>query len=240
MPNLLQIGEFARGPMAWICFAVFLIGNSYHVFRFFRLSQRKTRIRLQRPAGYRKPPVRPFSREVLISRIARLRISLAGIEPVMAFVTITFHLCLFILPLFILEHAVLYLVNWKLDIWPIVFSHQVADFLVLYLLGCALFFLLRRLFIRRVRALSTAKDYCMLTIALIPFVTGFMAIHHVTDYASLITIHILSVELLLVIMPFTKFAHMLFFFINRFTLVSENSLAQGHRTWSPRAMDSKN
>ena len=240
MPDLLQISEFARGPMAWICVAIFFIGNGYQIFKFYQLSRNTHHPTLKRPIGYRKQKARPFSREILISKIARLRVSLIGIEPVMAFVTITFHLCLFILPLFILEHAVLYLINWKLDIWPIVFSHQVTDFLVLYLLGCTLFFLFRRLFIRRVRALSTAQDYIMLTLALIPFVTGFMAIHHVADYASLITVHILSVELLLVIMPFTKFAHMLFFFINRFTLASEYSLAQGHRTWSPRAVDSKN
>ena len=239
MPDLLQIGEFARGPMIWICVAIFFIGNGVHIFKFCRLSRNTHLITIKRPIGYRKQKARTFSREMLISKIARFRVSLVGIEPVMAFVTITFHLCLFILPLFILEHAVLYLINWRLDIWPIVFSRQVTDFMVLYLLGCTLFFLFRRLFIRRVRALSTARDYCMLTTALIPFVTGFMAIHHVTDYASLITIHILSVELLLVIMPFTKFAHMLFFFINRFTLASEYSLARGHRTWSPRAMDSK-
>lgn len=231
MPSLLQIGELARGPLAWICFAVFLLGNGYQVFRFFRLSQSKSRIRLERPARYRKPPARLFSREVLISRIARLRVSLAGLDPLMAFVTVTFHLCLLILPLFILEHAVLYMINWKIDIWPIVFSQGIADFLMLYLFGCALFFLCRRIFIRRVRALSTAQDYLMLTLTLIPFITGFLAIHHVTDYATLITIHILSVELLLIIIPFTKFSHMLFFFINRFTLASEYSLAKGHRTW---------
>jgi len=232
MLDLLQIGEFVRGPMAWICLTVFLIGNGYQIFNFYRLSRHTNRIRLKRPKRYRKPSARPFSgRDVLISGMARLRVSLVGLDPLMAFVTVTFHLCLLILPLFILEHAALYMINWKFNLWPLVFSQQVADFLMLYLFGCALFFLFRRIVIRRVRVLSTVHDYLMLTLTLVPFITGYLAIHHVTDYAMLITIHILSVELLLIITPFTKFAHMLFFFINRFALAGEYSLAKGRRSW---------
>jgi nitrate reductase gamma subunit len=95
-----------------------------------------------------------------------------------------------------------------------------------------IFFLLRRLFLNRVRAISTPYDYLVLLIATAPFVTGFLAFHHLFDYDTVIVLHILAGEIMLMAVPFTKLVHMPYFFINRFVLVHENTLgAGGSRIW---------
>jgi hypothetical protein len=43
--------------------------------------------------------------------------------------------------------------------------------------------------------------------------------------------HILAGELMLIVIPFTKLGHMLFFFLYRFLIGSEYSFGQGTRTW---------
>jgi nitrate reductase gamma subunit len=58
------------------------------------------------------------------------------------------------------------------------------------------------------RFLSTKEDYFVWLATILPLVTGYMAFHRIgTTAPTLLAIHILSVELLLVIFPFTKLMH---------------------------------
>lgn len=59
------------------------------------------------------------------------------------------------------------------------------------------------------RFLSNFDDYLGWFVTILPLVTGYIAFHRVGMSApSLIAIHILSVELLMVVFPFTKLMHM--------------------------------
>ena len=54
------------------------------------------------------------------------------------------------------------------------------------------------------------------TVTFLPLLTGYMAYHHLLlDYTLMLAVHILSVELLLVVFPFTKLTHMATLFISR-------------------------
>ena len=53
----------------------------------------------------------------------------------------------------------------------------------------------------------------------------------VSTIDTVMILHILSGELMLITIPFTKFGHMLFFFLYRFLIGSEYSFARGGRTW---------
>ena len=58
------------------------------------------------------------------------------------------------------------------------------------------------------RFLSTFDDYLGWFVTILPLVTGYIAFHRVGMSApALIAIHILSVELLMVVFPFTKLMH---------------------------------
>lgn len=68
--------------------------------------------------------------------------------------------------------------------------------------------LIHRLHDPVLRLLSEFNDYLVWAVTILPVVTGWLAFHRVGAPASaLIGIHILSVELLMVLFPFTKLSH---------------------------------
>ncbi len=59
------------------------------------------------------------------------------------------------------------------------------------------------------RLLSGFQDYLTWTLTFLPLLTGFMLLRGFgLDYTDLMIVHILSIELLLIVIPFTKLAHM--------------------------------
>ena len=67
------------------------------------------------------------------------------------------------------------------------------------------------------RFLSTFDDYLGWFVTILPLVTGYIAFHRIGMPApSLIAIHILSVELLMIVFPFTKLMHAFTLFLARY------------------------
>lgn len=66
------------------------------------------------------------------------------------------------------------------------------------------------------RFLSGFEDYFTLALTFLPLFTGYLAFHHqLLPYTLMLALHILSVELLLVCMPFTKLTHFAALFLSR-------------------------
>ena len=66
------------------------------------------------------------------------------------------------------------------------------------------------------RMLSGIGDYVAWTATLLPLLTGYMAYHHLLiEYTLMLALHLFSVELLLVVLPFTKLLHSFTLFISR-------------------------
>jgi len=222
--------EFIRGPMAWTCFSILILGMIFQVVRFFVLTKKLQPVGLATPPRYKKKKFE-LSRESLPSLAAKLRVSVFGVDPLMVFVTIIFHISIIMLPLFLMEHNIILDVLWGINFCPCSFPESIADFLTGVILACILFFLFRRIFISRVRSISTFYDYFIILLTATPFVTGFLAIHGFFEYRTLIIIHLISVNLIMVFLPFAKFVHSIFFFLNRFFIGSEYSLSKGSRDW---------
>ncbi len=223
--------EFIRGPMAWACFSIFIMGMIFQVVRFFLITRKIQPIYITPPFGYKKRKDLDFSRESLPQLAAKLRVTIAAVNPVMLLVTVIFHISIFILPIFLSEHNMLVDVLWGVSFCPNVLPESWADFFTGVIFACILFFLLRRLFVSRVRSISTFYDYLIILLTATPFVTGFLAVHGFYDYRTLITLHILSVDLIMLALPFSKFVHSAFFFLNRFFIGSEYSFSKGTRRW---------
>ena len=63
-----------------------------------------------------------------------------------------------------------------------------------------------------IRFLSTTGDYLAWLVTLLPVLTGYLAYNHLLlPYTLMLAFHLLSVELLLVVAPFTKLTHMFSF-----------------------------
>jgi nitrate reductase gamma subunit len=215
--------DFVRGPLLWVAFIVFFGGLVYQVIQFFALTRRKDPV-FAPSNSEGEESVRTYR-----DWLDLLRNTILGTHPVMTIVTSVFHVCLFIAPIFLLAHGILFYESWGIDVWS--FSESTTDVLTVIFLICGVFFILRRIVVRQVRAITTAYDYIFLIIAIAPFLSGYMAYHQWFDYRTMLIAHILAGELMLIVIPFTKLGHMLFFFLYRFLIGSEYSFGQGTRTW---------
>jgi len=67
------------------------------------------------------------------------------------------------------------------------------------------------------RYLSRFQDYLVWLVTILPLVTGYLAFHRIAlTPQHLIGLHIASVELLMVVFPFTKLMHAFTLFIARY------------------------
>jgi nitrate reductase gamma subunit len=221
--------EFIRGPLAWTCFGIFILGTVSQVVYFFLLTRKADKTFSTRPPVRKRSKVPEISHQTIAASLARLRVSIVGVNPGMVFVTLIFHVSIFMLPIFLMEHNMLAEVLWGFSFCPHVLSEVSTDVMTATVLACVLFFLARRIFIKRVRAISSFYDYLILGLTTAPFITGILAVHDVFDYNTLIILHVLSVNMILISIPFTKIAHMIFFFLNRFFIQGEYGFGRGSR-----------
>ena len=76
------------------------------------------------------------------------------------------------------------------------------------------------------RFLSTFEDWFTWTVTFLPVLTGWLAVHHLLlPYTTMLALHILCVEVLLVVLPFTKLFHAFTVFGSRWF----NGTVNGHK-----------
>jgi nitrate reductase gamma subunit len=222
--------EIVRGPLMWLSVIIFLAGIIYRTVQLFVLT-RKKEAAIYTKKTVKKIPVKDYSsEEKKFELLLAFQNSLLGKNPVMVIVSFVFHACLFITPIFAAGHAISLYQSWGFSF--ITLPDNFIDLLTIIFLACVLFFLMRRIVIPRVKSISSPYDYLLLFITAAPFLTGFYAYHQYFDYKTVITLHILAGELMLIVMPFTKLGHMVFFFFIRILIGSENSFGKGKRVWS--------
>jgi hypothetical protein len=227
--------DLVRGPLVWVSLLVFVFGTAFQVIRFYGLSKRLGKPGISLPAVKKKEKSTEESEETSSKDtfqiwLKGLKLTILGINPVTITVSTVFHICLLITPLFVLGHNDLIELSWNISLFS--FSETVTDILTVIFLLCAAFFLLRRIFLPRLRAISSFYDYVVLVLAIMPFLTGFLAYHHLYDYRTVMILHMLFGELMLMAIPFTKLVHMIFFFLNRFFIVNEHTLGKGSRVYA--------
>lgn len=125
-----------------------------------------------------------------------------------------FHIGFFIVLLFSIPH--IELLDGALGIsWPGLYSPLIDAITVITMLTLLLV-LLNRIWHPVQRMLSGFEDYFTWLLTFLPLLTGYMAFHHIlVPYNTLLALHILSVELLMVCIPFTRLSHMVTLFFAR-------------------------
>jgi hypothetical protein len=140
---------------------------------------------------------------------------LAG-AAVLKVVSIVFHVGLVLVPVFLADHVRL----WERGLgfgWPAL-GRGLGDVLTLITLATGLVLLLFRAVDRTARRLSGFGDYALLAVLLIPFATGWFASHPESSfltYPTMMLIHVLGAELVFVLLPTTKLAHVVLFPFDR-------------------------
>ncbi len=225
-----ELYDLVKGPLfvaAWILFA---IGFAWRAWRFTRLT------RAAQPAGF---PVtvptdadRAFLERGGPTRLGRFlrrlrkweRGTVFAANPVMSRVSMVFHVLLFAVPLLLPAHNVLFYGSFRFALPSL--PEPVMDVLTLVVLVFGAFFLLRRIIVPRVRALTTVRDYLVLLLVAAPFVTAYMAYHHWLDYRTVLVTHMLVGDIVIAAIPYTKLGHMPFLILSRF-------FGGGEYAWKP-------
>ena len=122
--------------------------------------------------------------------------------------SVIFHIGIIITPLFLLPHIAL----WKKGLgisWPSL-SHAVDDVLTLITIVTISALIIGRISNRNSRHLSRLQDYLLPPLIIIPFVTGYLAMHpwiNPFNYTAIMLVHVMSGNLIFVLVPFTKLSH---------------------------------
>lgn len=224
------IYNLARGPFVWISLSVCIVGTILRTIHFISLTKvEKRNIRIQRIGSIKQKSPRNFSLKDLARFFSNLKLTIIGTSPTTIVVSCIFHLFLIITPIFLLAHNIL--IEEAIGFSLFSFSERFTNGLTFIFLICAAYFLIRRIFLPRLRVISSAYDYVILLISTAPFLTGCLAYYQAFDYKSFIILHMLTGELMLMAIPFTKIYHMVFFFVGRFVLINQNTLGKGSRAW---------
>ncbi|MBW2604637.1 MAG: hypothetical protein JRE28_10040 [Deltaproteobacteria bacterium] len=146
-------------------------------------------------------------------------------QPFMTLVFFTFHTGAVFVPLFLAAHNMI--LKDKTGFSLPAMHQSPADILSWAVIVSAVFLLLRRVALPEVRILTTKNDYFILFLSVAPFITGLICRYELGDYSFWLPAHMISGEILLIAVPFTKLSHMLLFFMSRAQLGMDFGIKRG-------------
>ncbi|MDD5563202.1 MAG: hypothetical protein PHQ91_05780 [Thermoanaerobaculaceae bacterium] len=196
---------WARGPFLYLAFSVLVVG----AVRQWALAIGEL-ARAHRMAGDQRVPWRWMFKKSLgwIVPVNALR----GTRIPFTIASAVFHAGMLLVPLFLAGHVAL--IEQGIGIgWPTL-PAAAADALTLAALAGLGVLLLYRLLERAARFLSGPQDYLLLALCITAFLTGYLVAHPEASPLPFTVIylgHLLSAELILVLIPFSKLAHALLF-----------------------------
>lgn len=197
---MLEIYQFVSGPLAWSAFFIFIGGCLYRLINLLVLVHRKERfIYSYMSWKYGLRSILRWSTPFATENMRR--------HPGMTIVAFAFHICLLVTPFFLLAHVILIEESWNVSWWTL--PDGLADAMTLIVIAGCIFFCVRRLTNREVQYVTSASDFVILVIVVAPFVTGFLANYQWFGYKFFVILHILSGEIMLVTIPFTRLSHMI-------------------------------
>jgi len=213
--------EFVRGPLLWVAFIVFLGGMIFRVVSFIGLSLKKDKVIYNHFNG--KWALRSIFHWLLPLNHTAVQ------SPVYTLMAYLFHILLLFVPVFLLAHILLWQESWDISWWAL--PENLADYMTLVMFGVIIFLVIRRMALPYVKIVTSPMDYFLLAVVGLPFLTGYIAYHQWFSYKTMLIVHILSGELMLVLIPFTKLSHMVMFFISRAHIGMEFGQRRGTVTW---------
>ncbi len=217
-----DIYALARGPFAWGAFIIFFGGIIYRVTALVLEARKKDHVVFTYFSPY-------FAARSMLHWIIPFGSTSMRRQPVLTIVTFAFHICLIAVPLFLFAHIILLKESFDISWWYL--SSTTAQVMTIIVVLSCVYFFVRRLVQPDVRYLSSTADYLLILLVAAPFVTGFWAARGWAGFEIATLLHMLTGELLLVLIPFTKLSHMFFFPFTRTYAGSEFGGVRNARDW---------
>lgn len=193
--------QLAKGPLFWVAFTVMVMGLGRHLALTTHAA-----VRAYRRAGDKEIPARRVARETFRWLVPGGR--LRNRWPY-SITTVLFHAGVILVPVFLAGHIEL----WRQALgfgWPAL-PNGVATALTLITIAAAMAVLIQRAASRESRILGRFQDYALPALLAVVFLTGFMTMHPAWNPFGrdpTFLVHVLSGDLALFLVPFTKLSHM--------------------------------
>jgi nitrate reductase gamma subunit len=198
--NPQELLYWVRGTGLQIATAVVVFGMSYRLLHLALLGRKKNLADARGSEWW--PGIRTMWRRsfVLTDLSARGKFTVVA--------GYAFHLGFFITLFFLSQHIELlraiFGFGWK------ALPRSIIDISAILAIAAMVALLVHRVMDPVKRMLSGFEDYLTWTLSFLPLLSGYLLLRGIGfDYTTLMILHLLSVELLLVATPFTKLAHML-------------------------------
>lgn len=203
----MELLEFARGPALQIAIYVFIAGSLWRVLGVLLLANKPDHSDARQPGGIRGALKVIYTRSFTAPAFKK-----ATMYPKM--LGYALHIGLFITVFFFVPHIV-----FIKDVFGVSWAglpNNAIYFVGVITIAVGLALLIRRMTHPVLRLISNFDDYFSWLVTLLPVITGLiMPIRFGIRYETLLAIHILSVALLLIWLPFGKLAHTYFVFLSR-------------------------
>jgi nitrate reductase gamma subunit len=202
----IQLLTWARGTGMQIAASIFVLGIVVRLLEIFLLGRKRDL------AEARGGQFGPGLRTVFTRSVPKV-----GTTKGTAFTYVAgyiFHIG-FLLTLFFFTPHILFfkgLTGWSWPALPV----SLIDVCAVISIAALVALLIHRFVDPVRRHLSGLGDYVSWVVTTLPLVTGYMALNRIGgEYNDLLVVHLLSVELLLVVLPFTKLIHAITFVFSR-------------------------
>lgn len=202
----IELLSWARGPGLQIATIIFVAGVVIRILEIFLLGRK---VNLAEPKGSEMSS----GLKTMVSRTIpdSGTFKRSSVTIVSGYI---FHIGLFVVCFLSAPH-ILFLKGVFGVSWPALPTPVIDAFAVVTIIAM-LATLVNRLSNKVMKFLTNFEDLLTWFVAFLPMITGYLAFHRIgTTAPTLLAIHILSVELLLIVFPFTKLMHAFTLFIAR-------------------------
>lgn len=194
----LQFLTWVRGTGLDIAVGIFLLGVLWRLFEVYSLGRKKDLSAPRHTPGASG-----------LHTVFRRSLPPPGMlknSPVSYIAGYIFHLGLAVI-VFLFAPHILLIKDFTGLSWPALPS-QFIDLTAVVTMVAMLVMLFDRILKPVKRFLSTFEDWFTWTVTFLPVLTGWMTVQHLLlPYTTMLALHILSVEVLLVVLPFSKLLH---------------------------------
>jgi nitrate reductase gamma subunit len=210
--NWNDILTFARGPLFYAALVVFVAGMIYRLIRMLMLGWSKDRIpsKGSKLGGVAKTYLKGILIWPFIPWVRRT----FSRNPVIYLAGGLFHLALFTVLILGTAHMLV----WKSLLgfgWPTL-PLPIVDWLAAVGIVAMLILLIHRIVNPVMKLITGPAEWTNWSLVFLPMVTGYIMTHHLFfRYEVLFSLHMLTVDLLLIWLPFSRIAHFIFYFFSR-------------------------
>lgn len=213
--------NFAVGPLAWAAFIFLAVTAVWRLWSMSSLAKKKDASSVAYMSWR-------FSLRSIFNWLVPYKSLGWKANPVLTAVTFVFHFSFVILAIFVTPHQIL-LENAFGITYPTL-SPEAAEILTIIVIACCCYFVYRRVTNPTVRFVTRANDWWSLGLVAAPFVTALLGSWGIGGELMPL-LHVLSAEVLIVAIPFTRLAHVIFALFTRAYIGSEFGGVRHCKDW---------